>query len=861
MNTDLRSRWFDARSWSFAIRLTLSITLLTTATLAAVTYVTAPMVRDSLTDQIGESYMMQADSLSISVNSFLKEKVAQIATLALASSIGSELETRNAAYTSSEASILAEIQALDEQWVSADDDDPLIQSILTTNPALNTTTFQIVDYARAIPAHTEILVTDRYGATLGATARLPHYYQADKDWWQAAWNDGEGAIHISGPEVDESAGSTVVLIAVPVFHKVTGQVQGIIRSTLNTDQLFALVGSVKLGRTGHAILLDHSAEVLYESAREGQAVTTELPLNRRQQLLQAENYIIAPDADGDQSIWGHQSIAAVATANSGAEMDETEAAIAAATANLGWVIAIKQGTQEAFASVDGIARNILIAGLVATLLAGLVGLFIARLTARPLLALATAVRATGEGDLAQIAEAKRRDEIGVLARAFNSLTTQLRDLIASLEQRVTDRTRELEERAVQLATAAEVGRAATSILDLERLAPRVVDLVRERFGLYYAALFLVDEENKYAVLEAGTGEAGRVMKEKGHRLTVGSPSTVGTACALRQARIALDIGAEPARFDSPLLPHTRSEMALPLMVGNRVVGALDVQSTEQAAFAEEDVTILQLVADQVAVAVVNARRFSEEAEVLEATSPIFRASRQLVSAGTTDEIVQAILNAVAETEADGCTIARFGFSGAPDDEIETVAFLGSWDRSGKPRFPSGVSVPAQASHLTQWMVETPWTVDDISEASQMPEDTRQILAQMGHRALTNVPLRAGERIIGFMLVYRVAPGPFSPMAIRLYETMADQAAVALERTRLLEGTQHRAARERLMREITNRMRLATDMDSLMQITVQEMATALQTSEAFVHLGPPPRPADSNGNETESSPGGSSLNQT
>ncbi len=114
------------------------------------------------------------------------------------------------------------------------------------------------------------------------------------------------------------------------------------------------------------------------------------------------------------------------------------------------------------------------------------------------------------------------------------------------------------------------------------------------------------------MLEAGTGEAGRQMKEAGHRLEVGGMSMVGAACARREARIALDVGDEAVRFDNPLLPDTRSEMALPLIAGDRVLGALDVQSTEPAAFSQEDIAVLQLVADQVAVAIANARLFAAD---------------------------------------------------------------------------------------------------------------------------------------------------------------------------------------------------------------------------------------------------------
>jgi hypothetical protein len=143
-----------------------------------------------------------------------------------------------------------------------------------------------------------------------------------------------------------------------------------------------------------------------------------------------------------------------------------------------------------------------------------------------------------------------------LARAQHS-AAELAKQREQLEEMVDARTQDLEHRAVQLTTAADVGRAAASILDLETLTRRVVELVRDRFDLYYAGLFLLDDAGEYAVLEAGTGEAGRVMREQGHRLEVGGLSMVGAACAQRQVRIALDVGEEPVRFDNPLLPDRR----------------------------------------------------------------------------------------------------------------------------------------------------------------------------------------------------------------------------------------------------------------------------------------------------------------
>jgi PAS domain S-box-containing protein len=172
-------------------------------------------------------------------------------------------------------------------------------------------------------------------------------------------------------------------------------------------------------------------------------------------------------------------------------------------------------------------------------------------------------------------------------------------------------TEELESRTEQLVVAAQVSRTATDILEPDELSQKVVDLVRERFGLYYVGLFLLDDTGEMAVLHAGTGGAGRQMLRQHHMLPIAETSMVGWCIINRQASIALDVGDEAVRFDNPLLPETRSEVALPLISRNEVIGALTFQSIAGAAFTIEDVTILQSMADLLANAINNARLYDQ----------------------------------------------------------------------------------------------------------------------------------------------------------------------------------------------------------------------------------------------------------
>lgn len=201
-----------------------------------------------------------------------------------------------------------------------------------------------------------------------------------------------------------------------------------------------------------------------------------------------------------------------------------------------------------------------------------------------------------------------------LQRAMDArvkMTEQVEMERAGLEQRVKERTSELERRLVQIRAAAEISRVISSILDSQSLFQQVADITQQRTGLYYVGIFIVDDSGQYAVLRAGSGEAGQRMMAEGHRLVVGGNSMIGWATANRQARIALDVGVEAVRFNNPHLPETHSEVAIPIVGRYKTLGALSIQSKESNAFDEGDIVILQGIADSLAIAVENTRLFQQ----------------------------------------------------------------------------------------------------------------------------------------------------------------------------------------------------------------------------------------------------------
>lgn len=233
---------------------------------------------------------------------------------------------------------------------------------------------------------------------------------------------------------------------------------------------------------------------------------------------------------------------------------------------------------------------------------------------RSVIKLNQGARLFSSGDFGQRVEINTQDEIGDLAQTFNDLAEEIQALISNLELRVKSRTDDLltanqqtEKRASQLQIVAEVARAATSVQELGRLLNPLTNLISERFGYYHVGIFLLDEQSQYAVLEASNTEGGLKMLVRGHRLKVGEQGIVGYVTSRGEPRIALDVGQDAVFFDNPDLANTRSELALPLKIGEKIIGALDLQSTEQKAFSNEDVSVLSILADQVAIAIQNAR--------------------------------------------------------------------------------------------------------------------------------------------------------------------------------------------------------------------------------------------------------------
>jgi signal transduction histidine kinase/HAMP domain-containing protein len=285
---------------------------------------------------------------------------------------------------------------------------------------------------------------------------------------------------------------------------------------------------------------------------------------------------------------------------------------------LGAVLSVEQDRSEAFRAVWVTTGVNLVIALAALTLAVVASLSMTRSIADPIVDLADTATQISKGALERTAETGRHDEIGALAQAFNSMTAQLRDLISSLEQRVEERTRALqkansalEQRALQLQTSAQVGREITSILNIDVLLPRVVEMIRDAFGYYHVQVFLLDRDANELVLRAG----GDNKSPEHRRLDLNVASINATAARTGKAVLVHDVLREPGFLADSQLPETRSELVIPLQLGNQVIGTLDVHNRQVDAFTEEDIVAIQSLGDQIVVAIENAHLYDQSREL------------------------------------------------------------------------------------------------------------------------------------------------------------------------------------------------------------------------------------------------------
>ena len=621
---------------SIRVKLTVPTAIAILIALGAYSFIIVQSTQNALTEQVGESFVSHSEDHGDQIANFFLENAGQLQVLALSDILRAAVEERNASYDGSVSEILDEIQYLDKDWIAAGDDDPLVVSVISEDPTINPSTDTLLDFLDTFSDHVEVFITDQYGATIAATGRLSDYYQADEEWWQAAWYGGEGSVYISDPEYDESADVTAMLAVVPITSHDTGEVIGVLRSTISANALADLVAEDSVGETGHVVLFDKLGEVVFDARAEtvdSAGLAAEL---RWEVVSEGAHFDIAVDQQGSDILIGHAPVYGVLVD----EGSESEMAILAAVNNLSWTALFRQDVDEALAIVNAQIRSMIVLTLVVIglIIATLVGL--AQLLVAPLLRLTDVAKEIADGDLSARALIETGDEIAALASTFNTMTTRLQETMGTLEQQVEDRTRALE-------TSTEVSRRLSTILDRDRLVREVVEQLQSAFGYYHAHIYLFDDPRKSLVMVGGTGDAGRAMLAREHKIDPGK-GLVGRAAQNNQVVLVPDVSKATGWLPNPLLPDTKAEVAVPIAIGDEVLGVLDVQHNLVDGLEERDANLIQAIANQVAIAVQNAQAYTRAQKRAERDARIVAINQRIQSAKTVDDVLKTAIRELGQ---------------------------------------------------------------------------------------------------------------------------------------------------------------------------------------------------------------------
>ena len=571
-----------------------------------------------------------------------------------------------------------------------------------------------------------------------------------------------GQRYISSVYYDEFTGVPLVAIVIPATDAV-GNFRGTLAAELNLVSIWRPVNELDVGGTGYVYVVDSQGNLIAfrdtNRVLEGENVS---------QISAVKKFIESSDktANTVADVEGYPGLVGTKVLGAYVSLGTPE-----------WAVVVELPSSEAYSPI--VKSTIGSAGviLLMAVLAAVAGLILARRLTIPLVNLTNTASRIARGEIQLQAKVGGAQEIASLAVAFNTMTSQLRDLIDSLEQRVVSRTSALEEstsnvekRASQLEAIADVASSVVSLQDVDQLLPYITKTISERFGFYHVGIFLLSEDKEYAILQAANSEGGKRMLARKHQLRVGQEGIVGYSVDQKRAHIALDVGEDAVYFNNPDLPATHSEMALPLLIGSDVIGALDVQSERPNAFSNEDIEVLTILANQVAVAIENARLFQQSQDALNELDKTFK---RYISSEWRQFARQAkVLGYRAHEEG-------------LEPITETPKLAKSKDRNG---------------------------------------NTREIPIKLRGTTLGTLNVVMGER-----------KQSYSEEEINLVQTVADRLALAMESARLLDESQRTAAKEQVIGEITGKIGSSINLRNVLQTAVEELGQAIPGSEIEILL--------------------------
>lgn len=459
-----------------------------------------------------------------------------------------------------------------------------------------------------------------------------------------------------------------------------------------------------------------------------------------------------------------------------ADNNEEAESAAVRIRNTNWILITSEPTSVITGLIQNQTQFTVIVSIILMALAALLALLAANFFTRPLTELTQIAQSISAGDFNKRATIRTRDEIGLLADSINVMSEEIQQSIEKLESRVERRTADLsmatqqsEKRARNLQTIAEISRTISTEKDQEKLLSLITQIVSDEFGFYHVGIFLLDENRAYAVLRAANSAGGQEMLKRKHSLKVGQTGIVGYVTSTGKPRIALDTGADAVFFNNPSLPETHSEMALPLVTRGTVIGALDVQSKVPNAFSDADVSVLSLLADQISIAIDNSRLLEAAQASIEETRAVF------------SEYLAEAWQKKTETGVVGYRQTTSG---------------------GQVLTNANMSILAPSNN--------------------------------GHGKPLEIPIRIRDQTIGVLNIRAISDDKdWSDDDMNVIEAVAERLGLALDNARLFEETSTRATRERLVADITTKIRGTNDPQEMIKTALEELKQVLGASKVEI----------------------------
>ena len=576
---------------------------------------------------------------------------------------------------------------------------------------------------------------------------------------------------------DPAGQGMVVTLSAPVYSN--GDFIGVMCINIKPQQFLGQIANLEIGKAGYAFMVDEVGNILsmppqgyslFGMQAEDPSVdgsTEQLLIGKGSDELQ---YIVREMMSGRTGL-------ETATLNN-EKLYFAFAPLYTPNYRLGVIVPEKDFTANMLASeskaqaeIQNTLQQMTIILILLFIGSVIISLLVGQIITRPLLRLTKTVETISEGDLTVRANVNTEDEIGVLARAFNGMTDRLSENLTSLEDRVSERTQELEtanerntHRANQFEAIARVAQTIRSTQTLDTLLPLITVTISEQFDFYHVGIFLLDTRREYAVLVAANSEGGRKMLDRNHSLLVGGTGIVGFVTHSGQPRVALNVGLDAVYFNNPDLPDTRSEIALPLRIGSEIFGALDVQSKRTNAFTQEDISILSTLADQVSIAIQNARSYQQTHEAL------------------------------AQAEASSIQLSG----------QQWKQFLIRQDVKG-------------------------FSFDGVATTQVTQSDK-----QRPHSLAIPLTLR-GAKIGSIKLNSSDPDRIWTDDEIAMVQAAAERTSLALESARLLQEAQKRAAKERVIGEISAKIGSSGNLESILKTAIQELGNTLPGTDVAIQF--------------------------